>query len=346
MSERVELEDMVKRSEAQISERERFDRAATAAAVPSKSLGKMLLDEFAPQIEKMAAADRIRQQIKASETARLNRDRSVPKDPLELPSVATGKYRDQQKEARLRRIAEEVSVVAAKKRQRERDDALARKNARHEGPITPTPERLAKAAQGMAVGAAVKSHQTKTVLNTYGRVIDPELVAAGTQLICDWLTAEAGPRVTGSYEGTPAGVSGARHGGVNDYVRECQSTVSLMRAEWHPQFVRVVEWFLAVTVLKPDGSEHKLEDMGRTISPWTPVEKHQGIGFGLFYATLALAARFYGRQRALGRQKTPPTPAEVKALLNAGAARLQERRESYQRQVDADERRRGMRGGR
>lgn len=203
-----------------------------------------------------------------------------------------------------------------------------RKNAKPDY-VGPTPERLAKSPEGFSVGTETKAHTSQALLDKYKRYIPPEVETAARLLLQDFLLAESGgPRVTANYDGVGGSVPGPRHGGVQDYVREAQATVSLIRAEWPTGMVEMIEWFLAETVHKQDGSFMRLEDAGAQIVPgWTTPEAQKGAGWGRFYSMLTLAERFYARQRALGRRLEPPTANDARRLLSEIRARAQARRE-------------------
>lgn len=260
----------------------------------------------------------------------------------ESQAIALDEDRAARRRENIARFTSAVSAYAAKQRANS-----SRKNARtdYNGP---TPERAAKAEHGIQQIYAPIGHSNQLTGAKAHRIVDPlehyrshiprELVDAGVRLITDFITAEAGPRVTGTYSGTPGGVAGARHGGVADHIRGAQATVSLIRAEWAREFQLVVDWVLTGLVQNQDGSPLTLADLGRRISPWTRGEKDSAIGYGMFYMTLVLAARFYQRQRALGRLSQPPDPLSVKLLLREGSARMQAQRERLARLKAAEER--------
>jgi len=256
-------------------------------------------------------------------------------------SIALEQDRISRSRAQVARFQNEISAYAAKQREKQ-----GRKNAKpdYNGP---TPERIAKTETERVyeipppIGTGgertlTRAYEVRAPIDVYKAAIPDELLAAGTRLIADFLISEAGPRMTGNYTGVPGGVAGPRHGGVADHIREAQSTVTLIRAEWGRDFLTVVDWVITGAVRQQDGSSLRLADLGRRISPWTSRERDQSIGYGMFYMTLALAARFYARQRALGRLRQPPSPQEVAALLTEGRARLQRYREHMGRQQERE----------
>jgi len=225
----------------------------------------------------------------------------------------------------------EISAYVDKQRR-----AQTRRNAALQ-PNGPTPERAAKAGEGgistqvvvpsQGPQQAVKNHTFTAPLEKYRAHIPNELEAAARQLLHDFLLAEAGPRVTANYTGV-GGAASKHHGGVADRVREAQATVSLIRAEWHQEFIQDVEWFILQVVTKGDGSAMRFEDAGARINPpWRSLDALKGIGYGGFYRTLCLAARWYARQRARHPDKHQVTAEDTRRLAQELRARAQQYRE-------------------
>ena len=218
----------------------------------------------------------------------------------------------------------QISAYAAKEQEKRR-----RKNA-SQNFNGPTPERARKATNGITTqtvirgvggNTEVKNHKIVSLVEKYAAFIPEEFVSAARQLVHDFTVAASGPRITSSFEGSVTSAKGPRHGGVSDYVREAQSTVSLIKAEWHEDSVRDVEWFIVQVIHRADGLPMKLEDSGLRQSPWSAnnLEVAKGIGYGGLLRTLALASRFYARQRALGRRLQ--TDADMLAILRPGPER-------------------------
>ena len=136
------------------------------------------------------------------------------------------------------KLHQQISIHAAKMRERQ-----GRRNAA-EGPLGPTPERIAKSQDG-AIGkeaahqqiappiredgtggarSNVRTHTMLAPLDRYKDKLPGNLEAAGRKLLRLFLAAEAGAKITAAYDGTPASAFGARHGGVADYAREAYST--------------------------------------------------------------------------------------------------------------------------
>lgn len=198
------------------------------------------------------------------------------------------------REARMEELRSQVSAVVAKQRVNAR-----RKNAAPTAvmaqPLPPPP-----------------------VVDRYRASLPPEFLKAATQLVVDFLSAEAGPHMTARY--SHSGGGGGRPGRMNELVLEKRETVREIRATWDPAFLEVIDWLLLRSVINPDGSAMTLADAGRKISPWKPGEKDTAIGFGRLYQTLALARRYYER-RSL-KTSVAPTADEVHELLNEGLRRL------------------------
>lgn len=297
------------------------------------------------------------EQCKASERERL---RSLqPQIEIALAArrarevLAAPAAAKQQLDAALQRAHElraQVSIAAAK----ERAKRLPTKGAPPLVALGPTPERVAKEDKDAVTTVAtpirddgtrmgMRTHAVQPPYERYQDSLPQDLLAAAVQAVSDILTAEAGPKVTASYDGVPVTSFGARHGGVQDYVREKAALVDEMRATLDRDFLKVIDWVITRTVIKSSGEAMSLADVGREVSPWEPGkkgEKDTAVGFGRMYQTLVRLREFYALQGALGKQTTPPSPAEVRRLLTAGAARLQRRREQYARHLENESKKR------
>lgn len=327
-----------------------------------KAADRAALSTLSAQIEGVLAARREREKLAASIEAQQRAGAESAKPWIDRGEVPIGKFRAEQKIARAQQMRDQVSIKLAKERER-----AGRKNAAQaqaEGKtqteeVGPTPERVAKEEAGAVsqmltpirddgTRFGTRTHAVAAPYERYQKVLPQDLLAAAVQAVTDILTAESGPRVTSSYDGTPVTSFGARHGGVQDYVREKTALVDEMRATLDREFLEVIDWVITSSVIKPSGEAMTLADVGRKVSPWKPGhsgEKDTAVGFGRMYQTLVRLREFYSRQGALGKQTEPPRPEEVRRLLTAGAARLQRSREQYGRHLENEEKKRKMLSG-
>lgn len=323
-------------------------------ALSHKAAERAELSRLSGDIAKVLEARRERERLAASVEAARRIAEETSKSWLDRGEVPVGKFREEQKRARAQQYRDQVSVKLAKDRER-----LARKNAATPQEIGPTSERVAKEETGAVTKLptpirddgtrlGARTHAVQAPYERYQNVLPQDLLAAAVQAVTDILTAESGPKVTASYDGVPVTSFGARHGGVQDYVREKTALVDEMRATLDREFLEVIDWVITSTVIKPSGESMTLADVGRKVSPWQPGksgEKDTAVGFGRMYQTLVRLREFYALQGALGKQTTPPSPAEVRRLLTAGAARLQRHREQYGRHLENEEKKSRMQGG-
>lgn len=228
---------------------------------------------------------------------------------------------------------EQISAYAAKQREKSQ-----RKNAKSD--TAPTPERLAKLmdrTDASAISPPIRDQETRALtkahtitapVDKYGKHWDARLEQAARDIRNIFLIAESGyQRVTGTYDGTPAGVAGPRHGGVQDHIRECQAMATLIETKF-PAVMREVHWFLTQTVVKNGtGEAMKFEDAGALISPWKSEEAKKGIGYGLFYRSIEVLAPFLAEERARGFGASVTTPEASRALSIEMRARAQILRE-------------------
>lgn len=229
--------------------------------------------------------------------------------------------------------AEQISAYAEKQRQKSQ-----RKNAK--GDTAPTPERLAKLMErddATAISPPIRDQETRALtkahtiaapIDKYGKHWDGRLEQAARDIRNIFLIAESGyQRVTSTYDGTPSGVAGPRHGGVQDHIRECQAMAALIESKF-PAVMREVHWFLTQTVVKNGtGEAMKFEDAGALISPWKSEEAKKGIGYGLFYRSIEVLAPFLAEERARGFGAGVATPDAARALNMEMRARAQILRE-------------------
>lgn len=215
-------------------------------------------------------------------------------------------------------LRSQVSVYAAKQREREeRRGASQQAKTKAQAPVGPTPERLAKAGSDAESGIArlvppiadggtrsnTRAHRVMLPIDnkTYLATFSADMEGIATDIVHIFLLADAGPRVTGAYDGVPASGGGARPGGVQDYVREAHATARDILEALGPAVVDDINWFLTGRTIKPDGSAMKLADSGRRMSPWQPnVEKDTAVGFGGLYRSLQVLARYMAMRRASG----------------------------------------------
>lgn len=247
---------------------------------------------------------------------------------------------------------EQISAYAAKQREKSQ-----RKNAKAD--TAPTPERLAKLMdRGDAseisppirdtdTRAITKAHTIAAPIDKYGKHWDVRLEQAARDIRNIFLIAESGyQRVTGTYDGTPAGVAGPRHGGVQDHIRECQAMAELIKAKF-PAVMREVEWFLTQTVVKNGtGEAMKFEDAGALISPWKSEEAKKGIGFGLFYRSIEVLAPFLAEERAKGFGAGVASTEAARALNMEMRARAMIVRERAEKERKRKEQQQPQKGGR
>lgn len=252
---------------------------------------------------------------------------------------------------------DQISAYADKQRRK-----AQRKNAAPIQYNAPTPERAAKATDGVTSkteipGAGpvppVKSHHIQSPIDRYGAGWRPELEQAARDIRDIFLLAGSSARITSSYEGMASTVPGARHGGVADHIREAQAIASLIEAKF-PMCMNDVSWFVTQIVCNPDGSAMKFEDSGRRILRkhadekggeeelvWKTSETLKGVGYGAFYRTLEVLEWFLQEQRALGWgwAKRVENPAAARALSMELRARAQILREQQARKEEAEAKR-------
>lgn len=255
---------------------------------------------------------------------------------LAAPPQAKAKHADLAKKGalgannKLREIEQQLSIALAKKKQNG-----TRKNAsvQYNGP---TPERAAKAHEGVASEVvipsqgpvpAVRSHTVQSPLEKYKYHLRPGLEDTARRLLKIFLLAETGGRVTSSYEGMSGNVPGPRSGGVQEHVRWATAIAQVIESEWPKEFVEVKDWFLLEITVNQNGSAMKFEDAGLKMGiPWKSPDTHKGAGYARFVDMLIVAEKFLQRQDALG-WADPPNANATRALQSELRARAQVRRE-------------------
>jgi hypothetical protein len=317
------------------SERDRFARAEAQQAAPVKS--RKLLQGFQADIERLAKEDAERRRLAAILAEQRQRERAPKPKPSSAPA-------SQQAQINKAWLEEQISISVAKRRASQQ-----RKNGRDEGPIGPTPERRAKDVstwedkhppipqKGVPARTNVGRHyQSMSPVDRYEKNLSGDMEAVAREIMHLFLLADAGQRMTASYDGSPGGVFGPRPGGVQDYIREAHATARAIESDLGPAVMDDIRWFITQQVIKPDGSSMKLSDSGRKMSPWKPnEEKDTAVGYGGLYRSLQILARYMAMRRArgwhvphvaigeAGRQQTLALVNEI----NSRARKRQERSE-------------------
>lgn len=148
----------------------------------------------------------------------------------------------------------------------------------------------------------------------YKRTLPQELEDAARLLLRDFLLATSVPETTDRAL-------------VPRDVRDAQTTVAMIRAEWPPDFVRDVESFVAQVVHRADGTPRRLEDSGAEMFPGKSKDAQRWAGAGGLFRVLQLASRWYGRQRALGKPGEEPSTADKQVLAERLKVLARQRRE-------------------
>lgn len=151
-----------------------------------------------------------------------------------------------------------------------------------------------------------------------------ELQQAARQILQDFLLAESGPRITANYQ--PRTNSGPRsRDTMAEAQRDARATIELIRAQYGPELMRDIEFFIACVITRPDGTPMRFEDGGALIVPGRNSESQKWAGYGALIRSLTVLARFYARQRALGKVNNPATPQD-REVLKSVLSRLAEQR--------------------
>lgn len=193
----------------------------------------------------------------------------------------------------------DISVASAKARAR-----TQRRNAAPPPPPTPAPRRIMPPFERQRAQ------------------LPAELEQAARQVLKDYLMAQVGERVTANYAPT---VRGGQKRDMGSDIRDARTTIDLIRAQLGDDVMRDIEWFIAAVVTRADGTPMRFADSGAMIAPGKSPEAQRWAGYGALVRSLSVLAKFYNRQRALGKTDTPATPADkenMKQLL----ATLAERR--------------------
>lgn len=152
-----------------------------------------------------------------------------------------------------------------------------------------------------------------------------ELEMAARQVLRDYLLAQSGPRVTASY--SPA-TRGGKPRDMGSDVRDAKATIELIRAQLGDEVMRDIEWFIAAVVTRADGTPMRFADSGAMIASGKSAEAQRWAGYGALFRSLSVLARFYSRQRALGKLGETPSPSDkesLKQILGALAERRKNR---------------------
>lgn len=153
-----------------------------------------------------------------------------------------------------------------------------------------------------------------------------ELEQAARQVLKDYLLAQVGPRVTASYR--PAEGRGGQRRDMGSDVRDARATIELIRAQLGDDVMRDIEWFIAAVVTRADGTPMRFGDSGAMIAPGKSAEAQRWAGYGALFRSLSVLAKFYARQRALGKTDAPPSTQDkenLKQLLSTLAERRKAR---------------------
>lgn len=260
------------------------------------------LDSIQPEIERAARNSEAIGTLRASAEAQKR--------------LAAEKAREE-KEAK---IADAVSIVAAKEKER-----AQRKNA---APVNngPTPERAAKLMTGDGIGLrvanATKAHEAQNVVEFYnGKWTDEELQGA-RHLVQKWNDAEKGhPTVTPAYTGVPGSGFGARNGGIRrgktehfvSLHQEVLQIEGIIFAKFGSKGLNLVRWFCWETVLVArEGAAlgEQMEAAGKSLAPFvSPKNKDRlwGLTFGHLMAIFRFAySEWVVKEAAMQQYRSSP----------------------------------------
>lgn len=178
-------------------------------------------------------------------------------------------------------------------------------------------------AASLTPGRAISAKRMIPPFEKQRRVLPVELEFAARQIVKDFLLATVGPRVA-ARDGNKPPVKGKRD--INAEIRDAKSTIELIRAQFGDQVLRDIEWFIAAVTTRPDGTPMRFADSGTEIAPGKSPEAQKWAGYGALYRTLTVLARFYSRQRALGKLDAPATEQDRQELQSLLASLAQQRR--------------------
>jgi len=153
-----------------------------------------------------------------------------------------------------------------------------------------------------------------------------ELEHAARQVLRDYLLAQVGPRVTTNYQASE--VRGSKPRDMGSDVRDARATIELIRAQLGDEVMRDIEWFIAAVVTRADGTPMRFSDSGSIIAPGKSAEAQRWAGYGALFRSLSVLAKFYARQRALGKLGETPSVQDkenLKHLLSTLAERRKNR---------------------
>lgn len=171
--------------------------------------------------------------------------------------------------------------------------------------------------------APVAARKTAAPLDRYRNQIPAELEEAARELVRLFLLAEATPKVTQTFDAAP---KGRKRDDLQDEIRDAKVLLEKMRAEWHADFMRDIEWFVLQVCQRADGTPMRLEDSGALMLPGRSVEAQRWAGYGGMFRTLQAAAQFLSRQRALGQKGNLRSNDDKVTLENTLKALAQQRR--------------------
>lgn len=168
-------------------------------------------------------------------------------------------------------------------------------------------EDLIPAARKSEISAAPPKHprpaatarKVSAPLDRYRAQIPPELEEAARELVRLFLLAESSPRVTRAFD---VALKGRKRDDLQDEIRDAKVLIEKMRAEWHPDFMRDIEWFVLQVYQRADGTPMRFEDSGALMLPNRSIEAQRWAGYGGVFRVLQAVAQFLARQRALGHK--------------------------------------------
>lgn len=178
------------------------------------------------------------------------------------------------------------------------------------------PNRTALLQRELEAFSAVHSpaRRVQPPFERYKRTLPQELEDAARLLLRDFLLATSVPETTDRAL-------------VPRDVRDAQTTVAMIRAEWPLDFVRDVESFVAQVVNRSDGTPRRLEDSGAEMFPGKSKDAQRWAGAGGLFRVLQAGVAFYSRQNALGRPGAKPSTAEKEQLAVRLKTLAQKRRD-------------------
>ena len=203
----------------------------------------------------------------------------------------------------------------------------------------PTPERAAKAPEGVETATGTRAHRVVGAVEVYKAHFSEELLAAAARFLRSHAAVNA-PRISSAYDPMPGGgAKGNGRGGVGDDQRKAHAEATYIEAKMEAPFYRILQWLVIGVEAQRSNEPRTVAEVASTILGYRHEDTARPAGVGMLWGTLVRLVGLY-RELVGPGERVWSTAEEIAARRQerqhqATTAKVQFARERKAREDDA-----------